>query len=259
MGLAKREITAFIGIIFIVLILFFFPPIYFKILTFFAIFLTSLEISFLVSKDFFPYKILIPLISISWAFFYFYKGFFLKYLMPLNFILPLFFILFKNPSSKDELLKLFSSLSVPIFIGYFGGSLAYLRELEKKKNGLFYIIYILLIVWVSDSLAYYFGKNFGKKKIAPNISPNKTLEGSLALFLGALFITLIFYKFSIFSLFLGFMMGISSFFGDLFQSYAKRTLNLKDSGTFFPGHGGFWDRTDSLFFTSYIFYLIKSI
>ncbi len=259
MGLAKREITAFIGIIFIALILFYLPPIYFKIITFFVIFLTSIEVSLLISKDFFPYKILIPLISISWAFFYFYNGFFLKYLLPLNFLLPLFFILFKNPSSKDELLKLFSSIAIPIFIGYFGGSLAYLREMDGTKKGLFYIIYILTIVWVSDSLAYYFGKNFGKKKIAPNISPNKTIEGTLALFLASLLITLIFFKFSIFSLFLGFIMGVSSFFGDLFQSYAKRTLNLKDSGNFFPGHGGFWDRTDSLFFTSYIFYLIKSI
>lgn len=255
----KREITALFGILLVAFILFFLPPIYFQILTFFIIFLTALEISLLFYKDFFIFKIFLPIFSISWAFFYFFPEIFLKFLLPLNLTLPLFLILMKPPNSINRALQLFGSISLPVLIGFFGGSLAFLRVLDGKKDGLIYVIYILTLVWVSDSLAYYIGKNFGKKKISPNISPNKTVEGTMALFTGAVIITLIFFKFSILNLILGLGMGFASFFGDLFQSYGKRTLNIKDSGSFFPGHGGFWDRTDSLFFSSYIFYLFKTI
>jgi len=255
----KREITAFIGIILIAFILFILPPIYFQVLTFLFIFLTALEISFLICSDFLLLKIFIPLFSVSWGLYYFFKDFFLNFLLPINIIIPLFLILFKNPSSKERLLQLFFSISVPILTGFFGGSLAFLRILDGRKNGLNFVVYLLIMVWLSDSLAYYIGKNFGRKKISPNISPNKTVEGTLALLFGAIIVTLIFFGFSLSNLFLGTIMGFSSFFGDLFQSYSKRTLNIKDSGKFFPGHGGFWDRTDSLFFSSYIFYLVKSL
>lgn len=255
----KREITAFLGIILVASVLFLLPPIYFQILTFLIIFLTALEISFLFFNDFFIFKIFLPLFSIFWAFFYFFPEFFLKFLLPFNLILPLFLILFKKPDSINRALQLFGSISIPALTGYFGGALAVLRTLNGNKDGLIYIVYLLTLVWVSDSLAYYAGKNFGKLKISPNISPNKTVEGTLALFIGAILITFIFFKFSLTNLILGIAMGFASFFGDLFQSYAKRTLNIKDSGKFFPGHGGFWDRTDSLFFSSYIFYLFKTI
>lgn len=255
----KREITALLGIFLVAIILFICPPVYFKILTLLIIFLTSLEISLLIFPDFFIFKIFIPLSSLLWAFFYFYPEIFFNFFLPIAIVIPLFLILFKKPDSKERILQLFASISVPVFTGYFGGSLAFLRTLEGEKKGLIYIIFILSMVWISDSLAYYIGKNFGKKKIAPEISPKKTVEGTIALFLGAIIVTIVFFKFSIISIILGLFMGFSSFFGDLFQSYGKRTLNIKDSGKFFPGHGGFWDRTDSLFFSSYIFYLFKTI
>ncbi|MEJ5167139.1 MAG: phosphatidate cytidylyltransferase [Thermoanaerobaculia bacterium] len=255
----KREITALFGILLVALFLFFLPPVYFHSLVLFIIFLTALEISFLFFSDFLIFKIFLPLFSLNWAYFYFFPEFFIKYLLPLNLIIPLLLILIKKPDSSTRALQLFGAISIPILTGYFGGSLAYLRTLEGEKKGLLYIIYILTLVWISDSLAYYIGKNFGKRKIAPNISPNKTVEGTISLFLGAIIITFIFFNFSAKNLLLGLFMGFASFFGDLFQSYAKRTLNIKDSGSFFPGHGGFWDRTDSLFFSSYIFYLFKTI
>lgn len=259
MGSFKREITATIGILLTVFTLFFLPEIFFQCLVIFVIFLTSLEISFLFSKDFFLFKIFIPLSSACWVMIYFFLEYFLKYIFPLLLIIPLFLILFKNPDSKERIVQIFSAISIPIFIGYFGGSLVYLRTMDGTKAGLFYVIYLLTMVWISDSSAYYIGRNFGKRKISPNISPNKTVEGTFALIISAVILTLLFFKLSISSVLLGLGMGFSSFFGDLFQSYFKRTLNIKDSGKFFPGHGGFWDRTDSLFFSSYIFYLIKTL
>ncbi len=255
----KREATAIFGILIISIFLFFLPPIYFQILTFLFIFLTSFEICLFLCNDFLLLKIFVPFFSISWAFYYFSQEFFLKYLLPLNLILPFFLILFKKPESKERTLQLFSAISIPILIGYFGGALAYLRIMENKEIGLKIVVYILIVVWVSDSLAYYIGKKFGKKKISPIISPNKTVEGTLALFFGSIIVTIIYFGFTISNLIVGLAMGFSNFFGDLFQSYCKRTLNIKDSGKIFPGHGGFWDRTDSLFFSSYIFYFIKSL
>lgn len=259
MGYFKREITATIGIIITAFILFFLPEIFFQSLVFIVIILTSFEISLLFSRDFFLFKIFIPLSSACWVIFYFFLDYFIKYIFPLLLIIPLFLILFKNPNSKDRIIQIFSAISVPIFIGYFGGSLVFLRIMDGTKAGLVYVIYLLTMVWISDSAAYYVGRKFGKRKISPNISPNKTVEGTISLIFGAVIVTLLFFKFSVYNLILGIFMGFSSFFGDLFQSYFKRTLNIKDSGKFFPGHGGFWDRTDSLFFSSYIFYLIKSL
>lgn len=259
MGSFKREITATIGIIITAFILFFLPEIFFQSLVFIVIILTSLEISHLFSRDFFLFKIFIPLSSACWVMFYFFLDYFIKYIFPLLFIIPLFLILFKNPDSKDRIIQIFSAISIPIFIGYFGGSLVFLRIMDGTKSGLVYVIYLLTMVWISDSAAYYVGRNFGKRRISPHISPNKTVEGTFALIISAIILTLIFFGFSIISALLGLGMGLSSFFGDLFQSYFKRTLEIKDSGKFFPGHGGFWDRTDSLFFSSYIFYLIKSL
>lgn len=259
MGSFKREITAIIGIFFVAFILFFLPEIFFQSLVFVVIILTSLEISLLFSKDFSLFKIFIPFSTASWVMFYFFLEYFLKYILPLLFIIPLFLILYKSPDSKERIIQLFSAISIPIFIGYFGGSLVYLRTMDGTKTGLVYVIYLLTMVWVSDSAAYYVGRRFGKRKISPKISPNKTVEGTFALIISAVILTLLFFKFSVSSALLGLGMGLSSFFGDLFQSYFKRTLNIKDSGKFFPGHGGFWDRTDSLFFSSYIFYLIKTL
>lgn len=259
MGSFKREITAIIGMIFVAFALFLLPEIFFQALVFIVIILTSLEISLLFIKHFSLFKIFIPLSSAGWVMFYFFLESFLNYILPLLLIIPLFLILFKIPDSKDRIIELFSAISIPIFIGYFGGSLAYLRTMDGTKTGLVYVIYLLTMVWVSDSAAYYIGRNFGKRKISPNISPNKTFEGTCALIISAIILTLLFFKFSLKSALLGLGMGFSSFFGDLFQSYLKRTLSIKDSGKFFPGHGGFWDRTDSLFFSSYIFYLIKTL
>lgn len=110
---------------------------------------------------------------------------------------------------------------------------------------------IILCISFFDSACYIVGKKFGKNKISIHISPNKTYEG---LFGGILFTNLIcltFY-FSIdlskinFNLFiLNNLVILFAFFGDLIQSYFKRLNFLKDSGNFFPGHGGFFDRFDS--------------
>jgi phosphatidate cytidylyltransferase len=131
-------------------------------------------------------------------------------------------------------------LVIPLII-----SLNYLIQLSPWA-----VLLVLTTIWLADSGAYFFGKQFGKRKLAPLISPGKTWEG----FIGALFIVSFF---SITLTYFGFVNSYASilFFnlilllsveGDLFESYIKRIAKVKDSGDLIPGHGGVLDRIDSL-------------
>lgn len=124
-------------------------------------------------------------------------------------------------------------------------SLNYLIQLSP-----WVVLLVLTSIWLADSGAYFFGKQFGKKKLAPTISPGKTWEG----FLGALFVVS---SFSIAMTYFGFVNSYMAIFffnlilvlsveGDLFESYIKRMAKVKDSGDLIPGHGGVLDRIDSL-------------
>ncbi|MCP4521502.1 MAG: phosphatidate cytidylyltransferase [Cytophagales bacterium] len=109
----------------------------------------------------------------------------------------------------------------------------------------------LLMLWASDSGAYFAGKNLGKRKLFERISPKKTWEGSL----GGLLSSLLFaYCLSFYFtdlplwkwLVLAVIIVVTGSYGDLVESLFKRSINIKDSGSFIPGHGGFLDRFDGL-------------
>lgn len=113
---------------------------------------------------------------------------------------------------------------------------------------------LLLTTWASDTFAYFAGVKWGKRKIVPNISPNKSLEGYVGGFIGCL-LTGIIYAVIVgipFSLGLGagLLTGIAAPLGDLFESKLKRACGVKDSGVLLPGHGGVLDRFDSLLFSA---------
>ena len=123
-----------------------------------------------------------------------------------------------------------------------------LIKLLLIPNGLNIFLYLVLLVSVMDIFAYIGGNILGKKKIAPTISNGKTIEGTLVgLFFSTLVSALIRDLIDInflYALILGFTIGLFSFFGDLFESFFKRRIGIKDSGKFIPGHGGFLDRFD---------------
>lgn len=115
-----------------------------------------------------------------------------------------------------------------------------------------YALYILVLVWVADSSAYFIGKRFGTHKLALAISPGKTWEGALGACIVSIFVIGIAYtilkpntSFLSWQV-LGLLAVIFSIIGDLFESAYKRVRNLKDSGRLLPGHGGVLDRIDSL-------------
>ncbi|WP_040205001.1 phosphatidate cytidylyltransferase [Neobacillus jeddahensis] len=126
--------------------------------------------------------------------------------------------------------------------------------METREAGLVYIFYSLFIIWATDSGAYFIGKSMGRNKLWPEISPNKTVEGSLGGVVCAVIVAILFVLFTEISAGMLTLIGITivlSVFGqigDLVQSAFKRHFNVKDSGKILPGHGGILDRFDSLLF-----------
>jgi phosphatidate cytidylyltransferase len=116
--------------------------------------------------------------------------------------------------------------------------------------GAFLLLFTLVVVWVGDTAAYFVGRGIGRWKLAPEISPNKTWEGAIANFLGALLVAAIFgYWSKLPPIHMLAMAGIGSIagqIGDLFESAWKRSASVKDSGSILPGHGGMLDRIDAL-------------
>jgi phosphatidate cytidylyltransferase len=112
------------------------------------------------------------------------------------------------------------------------------------------LLALLSTIWIADSAAYFAGKNFGKHKLAPNISPGKTWEGvwgaliGVTLFAAILLFGFDFYNAAIFPLL--WVVTIFGVIGDLFESMMKRQANIKDSGDLLPGHGGILDRIDGI-------------
>jgi phosphatidate cytidylyltransferase len=112
------------------------------------------------------------------------------------------------------------------------------------------VLLVLLLVWIADTAAYFVGRAWGKRKLAPGISPGKTWEGALGGAVGALVYAIILGTFIEGLLWVPYLLAaallaVLSIVGDLFESAAKRQAAVKDSGTLLPGHGGILDRIDS--------------
>ena len=129
----------------------------------------------------------------------------------------------------------------------------------------FPILLIFILIWISDTMSYFFGSYFGNTKMRIKVSPNKTWEG----FIGGFLCSLIFSIFSfsyiqeIYPLWktisLGILIPVFGLIGDTYQSKLKRMAGVKDSGSILPGHGGIFDRLDSAMGVSYISFLITVI
>jgi len=128
-------------------------------------------------------------------------------------------------------------------------ALALLWIRERDEHGLYLLVWTFIVTWSTDIGAYFAGRSFGKRKLAPTISPNKTVEG---LFGGIAAATLLGGAWTLAMglgpalLALAPVLAIAAQAGDLFESGMKRRAGIKDSGAWLPGHGGALDRLDGL-------------
>lgn len=177
--------------------------------------------------------------------------------------------LWKGVRALDQCERIFLLLAgLPVL------SAAWLALMVLHAEGAGYMLSVLVTVWLADSGAYFFGKGYGRHKLAAHISPGKTIEGAL----GGLFCVLLIFAFTawwgkIEPTFLGVILTLhglawalctvsvlvaASILGDLFESLLKRRAGVKDSGYFLPGHGGVLDRIDALLPTLPLALLIHS-
>ena len=135
---------------------------------------------------------------------------------------------------------------------------------EYRYDAIYFILLILCFAWGGDTAAYFAGRAFGRHKLAPIVSPHKTVEGAVGGVLGSMAAGCVLPKHYLVLLGMGAVASVLGILGDLFASSVKRQVGIKDYGTIFPGHGGILDRFDSVMFIApfvsiavrYFFYLL---
>ena len=154
------------------------------------------------------------------------------------------------------------SLTVVYFLSLFQISIPLILLALLGESNPLYVLYFFGIIWLSDTGAYVIGSLFGKRKLAPTISPNKTIEGSLG---GIVVATLaLLYAADIDNVQYSWILilvvtAILGALGDLVQSKIKRVCGVKDSGSILPGHGGIYDRIDSSILAAPIYILLLNL
>ncbi|NHC04023.1 CDP-archaeol synthase [Acinetobacter sp. 187] len=179
------------------------------------------------------------------------------------------------------IISLFWVKSYPAYDGWYNPSLniiglvlisaAVTAIFDVWSSSPWWLMYLFLLVWGADSGAYFVGRKFGQRKLAPEVSPNKSIEGLIGgivtvaiviVCVQSLYLNLSLTQHILF-LILSIITVFSSVLGDLFESMIKRRAGIKDSGRILPGHGGVLDRIDSLLAAAPIFaagmYVLKLI
>lgn len=165
------------------------------------------------------------------------------------------------PTKENKILKLVTGILVVVPAWT---ALMQLHLVPQQGHG--WALFALLLVWMADTSAYFAGRRWGTTKLAPRISPGKTRAGAYGAVAGSILVALIggwvlnvSGLSALILMLLAVITTVFSIIGDLFESMIKRHSNLKDSGSIFPGHGGVFDRLDSLFAALPIFVIGKTL
>ena len=170
------------------------------------------------------------------------------------------FILMGRENTTNALVDWAFTLAPALYVG---GTMHYFVALRILPDGMLWMLLVLTCTWACDTAAFFVGRRWGKARLAPRISPGKSVEGAIGGLVGAILAALIFGPLLIWivnaagwsdiepvSLVrlagLGLVISITAVAGDLLESFIKRQCGAKDSGTLIPGHGGVLDRIDSV-------------
>jgi phosphatidate cytidylyltransferase len=221
---------------------------------------------FMISKKYNPHAtVSLAMAAAFFVFLYFFKNFPSDKVIVSAIVMML--VLFGIEIFKENptfcIGRISSSFLGAFFIPLALMHMVYIRNLH---NGMRFVFFIFIVVWILDTMAYTFGKILGKHKLAKNVSPKKKQEGAAA---GIVFgvLTAIVCRFIFMSniltlqdaAILGIVIAVAGQFSDLAESLIKRDGNVKDSGKILPGHGGVFDRFDSYLFASPAVYYVLQI
>jgi phosphatidate cytidylyltransferase len=214
------------------------------------------------------FYIFISFLGLWWLFIYLIEDFQQKQSLALILLaatlLTNFFLLSELFNKKKSKYSNAARFAISLF--YIGTGCIFLTMIPYYEYHFakFLIIGIFILIWVNDSFAFLVGKNLGKNKLFPSVSPKKTIEGFVGGFVFALIAAFILSRYnndlSVWQWFmLAIVVVITGTVGDLIESKFKRMAGVKDSGAILPGHGGLLDRLDSLVFAAPFAYLTLQI
>jgi phosphatidate cytidylyltransferase len=178
---------------------------------------------------------------------------------PLGVLLLLAFALSRG-ADFESVSAAAATLLGAFYVGALGGTIAALRLLDPVDKGPWRILMLLVVIMVSDTFAFFVGHAFGRRKLAPSVSPGKSVEGALGGVLGGVVGAFVVRALGFpempawHAAVLGAVVAVVGIVGDLDESLLKRWAGVKDSGALFPGHGGMLDRLDSLLFGAPVLY-----
>lgn len=168
--------------------------------------------------------------------------------------------LFRPDPMETVGLRLMASVTAPLYVGGLLSPLVLLHGLSDGR-GARWVLLVFTMAWLGDTAAYFSGRRFGRTKLYPRVSPNKTRAGLVGALAGsALAATLASATYLPVvalgeAVILGLATGLFGQLGDLVESLVKRSSNVKDSGNLLPGHGGLLDRIDAVLFVGPVVYL----
>ena len=256
--MAVRTISAFIALPLFFVVIYFLPPVCLSVFVALIALISVYELlwrsKIVTNKVLVAIAYIMALAVIVWAHF----GYNATYILPgiFVFVLLLFVSWMVNQNTtefKQVTATVFGACIIPLFLSAILG-------IMKNEMGIYLIIIPFMAAWMTDTGAYFTGYFFGKHKLAPTISPKKTVEGAI----GGVIVCVL--SFIIYGVIMEKCFGLSADYlmlaltglvlspiaqiGDLSLSIIKREYNIKDYGVIFPGHGGILDRFDSVLFTA---------
>ncbi len=271
-GLWKRVLVALVGIP-AILGLTYYGGVFFLL---FLIVITGVGLwefyALFSTKDVYPYRFLGIFIGISFLFLVFFENWEILYIFMVVSLAGILLLLLspqKGIASLNAVFTIAGIFYTPLFLSAIlkvrlSFNTWFLAPPEENWGGL-YVIILWASIWICDTAAYFGGSYLGKHKLAPTISPKKTIEGAVTGLIFGLLTFILLGKWWLprlpVSLFWwsGLIVGILGQLGDLVESRFKRDAEVKDSSTILPGHGGFLDRFDSFTFISPFIFLLLYI
>ncbi|MDO4813949.1 MAG: phosphatidate cytidylyltransferase [Gemella sp.] len=184
----------------------------------------------------------------------------IDYSMWLIMFLSIVFLLLAEIITSSHRVKIVDISTVLFLSGYV--AVGFYSLYSIRLMGILWILFLLLTIWVTDSLAYFGGMKFGKRKLSVNISPNKSVEGSVIGSLSTINVAVGFYALTdvfnnlIIAILVTLLVSIVGQMGDLIESAYKREYGVKDSSNLLPGHGGIFDRFDSIILSAPMLFVL---